>query len=85
MLGRERPEIKIKIGSCYCCELTYEVLAFREGDSSSAGIEWGEVNATMIVHGICKGVCSDMALAEKTRLVPPAHGPICLTIHELTH
>lgn len=39
----------------------------------------------MIVHGICKGVCSDMALAEKTRLVPPAHGPICSTTHEFTH
>ena len=39
----------------------------------------------MIVHGICKDVCSDMALAEKARLVPPAHGPICLTIHEFAH
>jgi len=39
----------------------------------------------MIVHGIYKGACSGMALAERTGPVPPAHGPICLTIHEFTH
>jgi len=32
----------------------------------------GEVNAIMIVHGIYKGACSGMALAERTGPVPPA-------------